>query len=325
MSIGEPRAAVSSPSVSSGRGYRPDIDGLRAVAVSSVVIFHAFPGLLPGGFVGVDVFFVISGFLITGLLFNEVARNGTVSIQGFYARRIRRILPLSSLVLILILVAAWLCFSPVAVVDISTNVAAAALFISNIVFSSQATDYMAAQVETSPVLHYWSLSVEEQFYVIWPLLIIAVALLARRRAWEPEVTRRALALALGVVAGASLLASVLLTPVDGNWAFFGLPTRAWELALGGVLALTARSLPKLTRRAASMAAGVGLAMILLSFFMFSPETSFPGYAALLPVLGAEVDQFDGAGEMVAGGRLLEFGVAGIARISAHHESLVGLS
>ena len=284
--------------------YRPDIDGLRAIAIVTVVVFHAFPSLLPGGFIGVDVFFVISGFLITGLLAGELARSGTVSLSNFYARRIRRLLPLSAIVLLCVLAASALLLSPLAVPGISTNVIAAALYVSNIAFAAQATNYMDAQVETSPVLHYWSLSVEEQFYVVWPLLIIVLAAIARRRGWHVSHTRRWLGAGLATIGLSSFALSLALTTSSPTWAFFSLPTRAWELAAGGGLALVASHLPRLSRPIAAVGGWLGLALLVGACLLLTPEIPYPGTAAIVPVAGTLL-------VIAAGGRI---GTSGPGRL-----------
>jgi peptidoglycan/LPS O-acetylase OafA/YrhL len=262
--------------------YRRDIDGLRAVAVVLVVAFHAGLGVVPGGFVGVDVFFVISGFLITGLLLDELDRTGAVSLSAFYARRIRRLLPLSALVLVATAVAASVVLPPLTHASVADDVRAAALWFSNWHFAAGSTQYMADTAQ-SPVLHYWSLSVEEQFYVVWPLVILLVVRSATR--WGP-MARRRLGTALAVVLGVSLLASVLLTSSLGPWAYFGLQTRAWELAVGAALALVVARLAEIPLAVAGLAGWVGLALIGWAALTFDRTTSYPGIAAVVPVAGA---------------------------------------
>ena len=154
---------------------RGDIEGLRAIAVVLVVLFHASIGGFSGGFVGVDVFFVISGFLITGLLLRERLARGTISLATFYSRRVRRLLPAALLVLLVTLAASVILLTPLLIPGVATDTAAAALYVSNMGFAVQATDYFAAGAAPSPILHYWSLGVEEQFYLCWPLIILLVA------------------------------------------------------------------------------------------------------------------------------------------------------
>ncbi len=259
-------------------GFRPDLEGLRGIAVVLVLLYHAQVPGFTGGYVGVDVFFVLSGFLITGLLVRELRATGTVSLPGFYARRIRRILPASALVLIVTLVASVLILAPLQVVDVAGDATSAALYVVNIRFAVQATDYLQGSLAPSPILHFWSLSAEEQFYFIWPALLLLAARLcgtsARRLAWP-----------IGAVVVGSFALSFYLTGTNEPWAFFSLPTRAWELGAGAALALAVPRLGALPRGLATGIGLVGLAMVVASGVVISTETPFPGVAALLPVLG----------------------------------------
>ncbi|HUR12902.1 MAG TPA: acyltransferase family protein [Mycobacteriales bacterium] len=279
----EGRAPAPDPaSASPGRGFRPDVEGLRAVAVLLVVAFHAGIGVVSGGFVGVDVFFVISGFLITGLLVEEQRRSGTVSLRGFYARRIRRLLPLGTVVLLATTVATALALPAIDQPKVGGEATAAALWWANWHFAGSATQYMA-DVDLSPVLHYWSLSVEEQFYVVWPLLILLVT--AGRRGLSFRVRRARLALALLVLGAASFVLSATTTASAGPWAYFGLHTRAWELAAGGLLALGLPLVTRVPRAAAALAGWIGLTLVAGSAVLLDRATVFPGTAAALPVGG----------------------------------------
>jgi peptidoglycan/LPS O-acetylase OafA/YrhL len=259
--------------------FRPDLEGLRAVAVVLVLLFHAgIPGF-PGGYVGVDVFFVLSGFLITGLIVRELQRTGTVSLVAFYARRARRLLPAAALALIVtVIVSAWM-LPPLLVPGVATDGIAAALYSANIRYALQATDYLQAEVAPSPLLHFWSLGVEEQFYLFWPALLLFAA--ARRS----DAVRR-IAVVVVLVGAGSFALSMWLTQVAEPWAFFSLPARAWELALGAGLALAATRSLALPRVGAVAASGVGLAMIVTAGVVFDTGTPFPGSAALLPTVGA---------------------------------------
>ena len=169
------------PQQARGPAFRPDIEGLRAVAVLLVVLSHVGVAWLPGGFVGVDVFFTISGFLITSLLLRELADTGRVSLGRFYARRAVRLLPASSLVLVLTLLACWSWLSPVRIASYAGDALASALYVSNLRFAVTGTDYFAEDSVPSPFQHFWSLAVEEQFYLCWPLMIILVAWCVRGR------------------------------------------------------------------------------------------------------------------------------------------------
>jgi peptidoglycan/LPS O-acetylase OafA/YrhL len=257
----------------STRAIRPEIQALRALAVALVVVCHTWPGALPGGFIGVDVFFVISGFLITGQLLGEVGRTGSVSLAGFWARRARRILPAALLVLGLVAGATLLWVPQNHWDQFLTEVRASTAYVENWQLAHTATDYFAnAASVQSPVQHYWSLSAEEQFYLVWPLLIGLVVAL--------RGSRRALAGAMGVLAAASLAYSVHDTAVDRAAAYFVTPTRAWEFAAGGLLALVTLS------RARPWLSYAGLAAIAVAAATYGSGTAFPGIAALLPVLGA---------------------------------------
>ncbi|MDP8949598.1 MAG: acyltransferase, partial [Actinomycetota bacterium] len=264
-------------------GFRPDVEGLRAVAVGCVLLYHAGVPWAPGGYVGVDVFFVISGFLITGLLLKELEKSGTLSITRFYSRRAKRLLPMTVVVLAFVVAVSWPLFDPVRMEEVSLGVVAAGLYIMNWLLAVRATDYFAAGLQASPVQHFWTLAVEEQFYLIWPTLLLAVAWWSRRKGQNLRVT---LLVVLGVVAISSLAYSVYSTEREAGAAYFSTLTRGWELALGGVLALVpASALGWLPRWAAGALAWAGLGAIAYSTFRFNDETLFPGYAALVPTLG----------------------------------------
>jgi peptidoglycan/LPS O-acetylase OafA/YrhL len=262
-----------------GSRFRPDLEGLRAVAVVLVLLFHAGVPGISGGFVGVDVFFVLSGFLITGLIVRELRSTGTIDLPAFYARRARRLLPAAALTLAVTIIAAAVILPPLQVSSVAEDVAAAALYVSNLRFAVTATDYFQAAQAPSPVLHFWSLGVEEQFYLFWPALLL---LAARLRFGSP----RRLALVIAVVALVSLAGSIVVTAASPPLAFYLLPTRAWELGLGGLIALLdvmAVALPSLI---ALLAAGAGLAMVLAAGLFLDASVPFPGSAALLPTVGA---------------------------------------
>jgi peptidoglycan/LPS O-acetylase OafA/YrhL len=257
-------------------GFRRDIEGLRAVAVGLVVLYHAGLPWLSGGYIGVDVFFVISGFLMTALIVREIDSTGRVSLPSFYARRIRRLLPAAALVLVTTLAAAKLLLPPLALPVIKSAGIATALYGSNIWFALDGTDYLAND-GPSPLQHFWSLAVEEQFYLVWPLLL----LIAYRRSGRRRVSGRALA----VFCATSFLLCVIITTVRQPWAFFSLPTRAWELGVGGLVALSVARGFRLPDTAARVAGWTGLAVVASAAVLFSDTTPFPGYAAAVPVLG----------------------------------------
>ena len=262
--------------------FRPDLEGLRAVAVGLVLLFHAGITRFSGGYIGVDVFYVLSGFLITGLITRELRANGRLSLTDFYARRARRLLPAALVVLAVTLLASALILPGIRIPTVSADVASAALYVSNIRFAILANDYFAADTARSPVIHFWSLGVEEQFYLFWPAILLGVYFWARRS----DDARGRLAVAIAVIGLASFVLSLWLTNVNLPWAFFSLPSRAWELAAGGVLAVLAT---RFTRVPALLAEGLslaGLAMIVAGSLIFTGETPFPGTAALVPVTGA---------------------------------------
>ena len=275
-------------------GFRPDIEGLRAVAVVAVVLFHAEVPGVGGGFVGVDVFFVISGFLITGLLWREVSTAGTVALRSFYGARARRLLPASATVGVVTMIASAVLLPAFQVPSVIYDGIASALYVGNMWFVAQATDYFFSDETPSPFQHYWSLGVEEQFYLVWPPLIIATAWLirrarrARRRATKAQApsSQRPYLVVLALVAALSFALSLVITYWAPYVAFFSLPTRAWQLAAGGLVALTAGQWRRLPRRAAAITGWGGLGVILVACTWLSPTTLYPGTAALLPVLGA---------------------------------------
>ncbi|MFT4236052.1 MAG: acyltransferase family protein [Microbacterium sp.] len=268
------------------RGTRHEIQALRAVAVLSVVVYHVWPAALPGGYVGVDIFFVISGFLITSHLVREVHRTGTIKLTQFWARRIRRLLP-ASLTVLAVCTAATLLLPWGQWFQNWREIGSAALYVENWRLVSDSVDYLAAENVPSLVQHFWSLSVEEQFYIAWPLLILLALLLTRRHTG----IRRTLGIALGIVFVLSLLTSVVWTHRASAGAYFSTATRAWEFAAGGLLAFLP-TLPQLARTE-RVRTGVhlaaswgGLALIAAALAFFTESMSFPGVIALLPVLGA---------------------------------------
>ena len=269
--------------------FRPDIEGLRAVAVLAVVLFHADVPGVGGGYVGVDVFFVISGFLITGLLWRETNTTGTVRLRRFYGARARRLLPASATVGVITMIASAVLLPPLQVGSVLEDGTASALYIGNYWFIVRGVDYFDSHMP-SPFQHYWSLGVEEQFYLVWPALIIGTAWLiqrARRRTRaDATSSERPYLVVLALVASVSFALSLVATLWAPAVAFFSLPTRAWQLALGGLVALTAGRWRRLPPRAAAATGWAGLALILLACTWLSATTLYPGIAASLPVLGA---------------------------------------
>ncbi len=272
--------------------FRPDVEGLRAVAVLLVLFYHAQVPFFGGGYVGVDVFFVISGFLITGLILRELETTGRLSITGFYSRRARRLLPAAALTLLVTLAASVVLLSAVRIPDVATDIASAAAYVSNFRFGIQANDYFAANAAPSPVLHFWSLSVEEQFYLFWPTLMVALFWLSGRL----RAGRRGLFAGIALVSALSLVVCVWLTGQNQPWAFFLLPTRAWELGLGALLAVSLGRLPAIRPRIAAAIVIAGLAAIALADLVLNDASVFPGVAAILPVAGAGLVILGGLGK-----------------------------
>jgi peptidoglycan/LPS O-acetylase OafA/YrhL len=264
----------------------PEIDGLRAVAIILVAFFHAgLPGMT-GGFIGVDVFFVISGFLITRLLVDEFTRTGSLDILSFYARRVRRLLPALAVVLVATLAAGALVLNPIGEQqDLAASALATATFVSNIFFWRTQTGYFADHAEQLPLLHMWTLAVEEQFYIFWPLAMLGTGFLARRSGVSSYVLFVAM-LVVGSIA--SLVLSWLITPIKPTMAFYLTPFRGWEFGIGGLLSILfyARVTPAANPLLGSALALFGLAAIIAASVLFNSDTIFPGLAALVPTAGA---------------------------------------
>ena len=260
--------------------FRPDIEGLRAIAIGAVLLFHAGVPWAEGGFIGVDVFFVISGFLITGLLVREWDGAGRIDLLVFYARRFRRLLPAALLAITVTVAASWFVLSELRFPGVALDGAAAALYVSNIRFATEAIDYLGAETAPSPLLHFWSLGVEEQFYLFWPLIVlVSLRLLARRRLW----------LVVGAVTVVSLALALVWTDIAAPWAFFSLPTRAWQLGMGALIAIGALRLPSQAPGwLATSVAWAGLALIAAGVLVISKDTPYPGTAALIPVVGTSL-------------------------------------
>jgi peptidoglycan/LPS O-acetylase OafA/YrhL len=266
----------------SGHRFRPDIEGLRAIAIVAVLLCHAGVPFLAGGYVGVDVFFVISGFLITKLLIGELDRTGTISLRGFYARRAKRLLPLSAVLLVSVAVLSMILLSPLRNTEVAGDITASALYVANWHFAAQSVDYFAQGLEPSPVLHLWSLAIEEQFYLVWPGLILATTWIFRRRGHS---VRPVLWVVLALILAGSLIYGIALTDEKPAFAYFSTFARAWELGLGAALALAGTKV-RLPRLGAVALGWAGLAAIVYASFVFTGETTFPGTAALIPTLGA---------------------------------------
>jgi peptidoglycan/LPS O-acetylase OafA/YrhL len=274
---------ISVGGVSTGdlsNGYRPDIDGLRAVAVLAVLIFHAFPSLLPGGFVGVDIFFVISGYLITGIVLRDIAKQ-QFSIAHFYAQRVRRIFPALLLVMLFCLCVGYIALTSGEYKQLGRYVAGGAAFLNNFLFWRDA-GYFDSDADTKLLLHLWSLAIEEQFYVVWPLALLVISKLGRRLLLPAVV-----ALSL-----ASLAWSLMLVGRDTTADFYSPLTRSWELLLGAGLALWAQQTAGLkfvnlqNLKIQNALSYVGVTLLLISLMFIDKDRAFPGAWALLPTLGA---------------------------------------
>jgi peptidoglycan/LPS O-acetylase OafA/YrhL len=247
------------------------IQGLRAVAALLVTIFHA--RLMPGGFIGVDIFYVISGYLITGLIIREIGKTGRLDLNEFYQRRIKRLLPTSVFVLFVTAVVGIFVLPAITRDALGRDLFAAAAYVSNYLFAWWENDYQNLNATPSPFIHYWSLAVEEQFYVVWPIFILFLSRYGKRAIFQ----------GVAIVTALSLLLSIYLTQVAPIWAFYSLPTRAWELGFGALLLfipdryLRNRFLP-----------WVGAIGIAIATFNFDESTAFPGFNALLPVVATAI-------------------------------------
>jgi peptidoglycan/LPS O-acetylase OafA/YrhL len=249
------------------------IQALRAVAATLVVLFHA--KLAPGGFIGVDIFYVISGYLITGLIIKEITLTNAFNYRSFFLRRAKRLLPASISVLLLTALAAWLFLPPTLRSSLGKDIFAATVYISNYLFAFWENDYQNLNATPSPVIHYWSLAVEEQFYLVWPLIIFTLWKIGKQRL----VFRGVLAITI-----ASFLFSLYLTNAAPIWAFYSLPTRAWELGIGALLLFIPKDLLAKKSVARTVLVWISVAVLAYGVIRFSDSTAFPGTAALYPVL-----------------------------------------
>jgi peptidoglycan/LPS O-acetylase OafA/YrhL len=267
---------------------RTDIEALRAVAILLVVAFHCHIFGISGGFMGVDVFFVLSGYLITGLLVTEVESTSRLNLLQFYARRIRRLVPAASLMLLVTLLVGALVLAPNELNLTGRAARATALYASNIFFARRAADYFSAQVMFNPLLHTWSLAVEEQFYLVWPLLIVLGL-----SVWHSKRALTCIMMALTVL---SLGGSGWLTEHDHVIAFFELPPRAWEFGIGGLAALIPRDALQLSQTAWLVIGWLGVTVILGSCVFVTSRMPFPGWAATIPVIGTAITLISGAAQ-----------------------------
>ena len=274
--------------------FRGDIEGLRGIAVLLVVLYHAGVPGFAGGYIGVDVFFALSGYLITGILVAEVEQTGRLDFARFYARRARRLLPAVAVLLLAVAAFGYVFYAPIEQFTIAKTSLATAAYVSNFFFATEATDYLAADAETNPLLHTWSLSVEEQFYLGWPLLVVLglVGLRGLRRARDGEAPAVRVRTFVGVMIAVSVVSFAaslwLMDSLRTHWAFFASPPRAWEFALGGIGALVPRVRlgdDRATALGARALGWAGLAAIIAAGALYSAQTPFPGWAAVIPVVG----------------------------------------
>ncbi|HEU0025088.1 MAG TPA: acyltransferase family protein [Thermoleophilaceae bacterium] len=286
-----PRSGVALPDRPEGgprnareqhRSFRAEIQGMRALGLMLVFVAHADLAFGEGGFVALDTFFVMSGFLITGLLLKEIERTGTLSISAFYGRRVRRLLPLAVVVLVSVLIASWVLYSPVQSDRVSGDVIAASLYVVNWHFAAQEVDYFAVDPADSPLQHFWSLSVEEQFYLVWPALLLLALVCVRSRG--ERAVRRALWTAVVAVGVPAFVYGVFLIDYTGHAAYFSTIPRAWEFAAGGALALALPRALALRPWVSALLTWGGLSTIVGGSLLLTEEMAYPGALALAPTL-----------------------------------------
>lgn len=277
MATTELEGAVQDKAAAQGHSswFRPDVEGLRGLAILSVVAYHCGVPGVPGGFVGVDVFFALSGYLITMLLVREAERSGRINLVEFYARRVRRLLPAGTLALVATVIVGMFVLTPDELTFTARAGRAASLNLSNVFFGINAADYFGPKVKFNPILHTWSLAVEEQFYVAWPAMILLFFSWFRTR-----IALRTALLALTVISFAS---SIWFTQAGGTFAFYQLPARAWEFGCGGLAALAL--MPTRLRQRGPIIGMVGALLLLVSFVAIEDTVAFPGWIAALPVGG----------------------------------------
>ncbi|MBZ9953888.1 MULTISPECIES: acyltransferase family protein [unclassified Mesorhizobium] len=275
--------------------FRPDIEGMRALAVAGVVAYHFGLTALPGGFAGVDIFFVISGYLITRHLLQEIGESGRLNLWRFYARRARRLLPASLFVILATLLAGAFILSPEEQALYSKGAMFASAYMINLWLIRWSFDYFASDAANNPFIHFWSLSVEEQFYLAWPALLVLAAWL--------RPGRRAAIVVIGVTGLVSFVACAWLTSVSPPWAFYFSPLRAWEFAAGGLATMVPASFLRCHPRLRAAQGWLGLALIVPAYLLLDEALPFPGLLALLPVVGTVLLLVSGAGERQADGKL----------------------
>lgn len=262
--------------------FRPEIQGLRAIAVLAVLFFHIIPYAVPGGYVGVDVFFVISGYLMTGILYHEYLAKGSISLKAFYARRIRRLLPASTLVLAVVALMLFLLPS-VRWPETAKEIISSSFYLQNWKLYFNTVNYWAQDSSPSILMHYWSLSIEEQYYIVWPILFLAIISMFK---FLHKYPRQIFGITIVIICAASFIWSVCFTEQNQNQAYFSTFTRIWELALGGLLVIFLPYFRHVPKALIVLLGWGGMVLILYVCFHFDSQTAFPGYAALCPTLGA---------------------------------------
>jgi peptidoglycan/LPS O-acetylase OafA/YrhL len=277
---GVPLDRSTSRSVAATHAYRPDIDGLRAIAVTSVVLFHAFPRAMAAGFIGVDIFFVISGYLITTIILSGLDQ-GTFSLGDFYRRRIRRIFPALLVVLVFVALAGWMVLLDDEYRQLGAHIAGGTAFIQNFVLWGD-SGYFDNDPQSKPLLHLWSLAVEEQYYIFWPLLLMLIG--KRGRTFAAVVVP---------IVVASFGISAYLSFTDTTAAFYSPVSRFWELMIGGFLAYLSLHQSNLIGRYGNLASALGVGLLLLGLGLINPDRAFPGFWALMPTVGAFLIIFAG--------------------------------
>ena len=273
------------------RKFRPDVQGMRAIAIFLALVYHAGVPGFSGGYVGIEVFFVISGFVITGLLLREREGTGHTSLRSFYGRRSRRIIPAATLVIIVTVLVTYHSLGSLVGHQTAVDGQWAALFLANVHFEAIHTNYLVAQAPPSPLLNYWSLGVEEQFYIVYPTLFLLIGWWARKGSFRTRLT-----IVLVIVIVASYTFSVVYTSVNSQGAYYSLLTRSWELALGGLIAVHGRRLQRIPQGWAALGSWFGLAAIMVSSVTLTGSSLYPGALVAIPTLGAGLVVAAGAAE-----------------------------
>jgi len=263
------------------RRFRPDVQGLRAIAILLALVYHAGIPPFTGGYVGIEVFFVISGFVITGLLLRERESTGHTSLRNFYGRRARRIIPMATLVIIVTVVVTYHSLGTLVGHATATDGKWAALFLANVHYQATDTNYLVSQAPPSPLLNYWSLGVEEQFYIVYPAVFLLMGWWARRGSFRVRLTIFLLAVII-----TSYAYSIAFTASNAQSAYFSLFVRSWELALGGLIAVYGQQLKRIPQAWAAVASWVGLAVILVASVTLTPASEYPGALVAIPTLAA---------------------------------------